>query len=144
MSVLGKGAREMNAVHLLSKLRRLPTLSYRLENPDLTDTSKLKINVTWNICFQHIFVAVGEITRCLCSIFVRVPLLWPPYVIGQTIMFSSCGFFFFMVALWNRVDHYIFVVWLLLSSSFIFFLFSSPNLSCRRLDVYHTSTHGVT
>ena len=22
-------------------------------------------------------------------------------------------------------------------------LFSSPNLSCRRLDVYHTSTHGV-
>jgi len=23
------------------------------------------------------------------------------------------------------------------------FLFSSPNLSVRRLDVYHTSTHGV-
>jgi len=28
------------------------------------------------------------------------------------------------------------------SSSFFFF-FSSPNLSSRRLDVYHTSTHGV-
>jgi len=28
------------------------------------------------------------------------------------------------------------------SSSFFFF-FSSPNLSRRRLDVYHTSTHGV-
>jgi len=30
-------------------------------------------------------------------------------------------------------------------SSFFFFLsfFSSPNLSSRRLDVYHTSTHGV-
>jgi len=27
-------------------------------------------------------------------------------------------------------------------SSF-FYLFSSPNLSRRRLDVYHTSTHGV-
>ena len=25
----------------------------------------------------------------------------------------------------------------------IFYLFSSPNLSGRRLDVYHTSTHGV-
>jgi len=25
----------------------------------------------------------------------------------------------------------------------IFFLYSSPNLSRRRLDVYHTSTHGV-
>jgi len=27
--------------------------------------------------------------------------------------------------------------------SFFFYLFSSPNLSRRRLDVYHTSTHGV-
>jgi len=44
-----------------------------------------------------------------------------------------------MVALWNRADHYIFVLWFL---SFFFF-FSSPNLSRRRLDVYHTSTHGV-
>ena len=40
-----------------------------------------------------------------------------------------------MVALWNRADHYIFILFL----SF----FSSPNLSGRRLDVYHTSTHGV-
>ena len=45
--------------------------------------------------------------------------LWSPYVIGQTI--------------------YIFILFLLLSSSF----FSSPNLSSRRLDVYHTSAHGV-
>jgi len=42
--------------------------------------------------------------------------LWSPYVIGQTIIFLLCGFFFF---------------------------FSSPNLSRRRLDVYHTSAHGV-
>jgi len=27
--------------------------------------------------------------------------------------------------------------------SSIFYLFSSPNLSGRRVDVYHTSTHGV-
>jgi len=47
-------------------------------------------------------------------------LLWPPYVIGQAIIFLPCGFF-------------------LLSSSF----FSSPNLNGRRLDVYHTLTHGV-
>jgi len=44
-----------------------------------------------------------------------------PYGIGQTIIFLPCGF-----------------VFLLSSSSF-----SSPNLSRRRLDVYHTSTHGV-
>ena len=47
--------------------------------------------------------------------------LWSPYVIGQTIIFSCCGLFFF----------------------FFLSFFSSPNLSSRRLDVYHTSTHGV-
>ena len=45
-----------------------------------------------------------------------------------------------MAALWNRAGHYIFPLWFL---SFFFLLFSSPNLSGRRLDVYHTSTHGV-
>jgi len=43
-----------------------------------------------------------------------------------------------MVALWNRADHYIFILWFLLSV-----FFSSPNLSGQRLDVCHTSTHGV-
>jgi len=46
--------------------------------------------------------------------------LWPPYGIGQAIIFLPCGFFL----------------------SFLFFN-SSPNLSGRRSDVYHTSTHGV-
>jgi len=45
-------------------------------------------------------------------------LLWSPYGIGQTIIFLPCGFFFLLY-------------------------FSSPNLSCRRLDVCHTFTHGV-
>ena len=44
-----------------------------------------------------------------------------------------------MVALWNRADHYIFALSFVLSSVFL----SSPNLSLRRLDVCHTSTHGV-
>jgi len=48
-----------------------------------------------------------------------------------------------MAALCNR-EHYIFALWFLsifyLSS---IFLFSLPNLSGHRLDVYHTSTHGV-
>jgi len=38
---------------------------------------------------------------------------------------------------WNRAGHYIFLLFLLSS----FFLFSWPNLSGRRLDVCHTSTH---
>ena len=45
-----------------------------------------------------------------------------------------------MVATWNRADHYIFMLRFVLCS---FFFFSSPNLSRRRLDVCHTSTHGV-
>jgi len=43
----------------------------------------------------------------------------------------------FMAAL-SRCGHYIFALWFLLS-----FFFSSPNLSRRTLDVYHTFTHGV-
>jgi len=46
--------------------------------------------------------------------------LWPPYEIGQAIIFLPCGFF-------------------LLSSFFL--SFSSPNLSGRRSNVYYTSTH---
>jgi len=52
----------------------------------------------------------------------RMPVphwLWQPYGIGQAIIFLPCYFH--------------------LSSIF----FSSPNLSGQRLDVYHTSTHGV-
>jgi len=45
----------------------------------------------------------------------------------------------FYGCLCNRAGRYIFALWFLLS----FFLFSSPNLSRRTLDVYHTSTHGV-
>jgi len=47
---------------------------------------------------------------------------------------------YFMVALWNRATIYILMLWFVLS---FFFFFSSPNLSRRRLDVCHTSTHGV-
>jgi len=46
-----------------------------------------------------------------------------------------------MVALWSSADHYIFILLYLCSSSF--YLFSSPNLSGQKLDVYHTSTHRV-
>jgi len=44
-----------------------------------------------------------------------------------------------MAALYSRSGHYIFF------RVFFFFLsvFSSPNLSRRTLDAYHTSTHGV-
>ena len=55
------------------------------------------------------------LTNCFRQL---VSLLWSPYVIGRPLYFHP------------------------VSSSF-FFLFSSPNLSGRRLDVYHTLAHGV-
>ena len=47
--------------------------------------------------------------------------------------------YLYMVALCNRADDYIFILFL----SFLLLFFSSPNLSSRRLDVYHTLAHGV-
>ena len=57
------------------------------------------------------------------------------YSLGTSIL---CLTFLFMVALWNRADHYTFALWFLLS-----IFFSLRNLSRRRLDVCHTFTHGV-
>jgi len=45
-----------------------------------------------------------------------------------------------VAALRSRCGYFIFCLWFLSSSSFFF---SSPNLSRRRLDVYHTSVHDV-
>jgi len=53
----------------------------------------------------------------------QMNLLWPPYVIGGPLYFCPVVSFYLI--------------------SFSFYLFPSPNLSGHRLDVYHTSTHGV-
>jgi len=55
-----------------------------------------------------------------CVQFFVFVLLWSPYGIGQTIIYFHA-----------------------VVCSFFFFFFSSPNLDRRRLDVCHTSTHGV-
>jgi len=71
--------------------------------------------------WRHWWLNVNCVRRCFVSLidgYAYSQLLWSPYVIGQTIIFLPCSFFL---------------------SSF----FSSPNLSGRMLDVYHTLTHGV-
>jgi len=89
-----------------------------------TPTAVLFSSVLQNNGFNGIHSALGE-RRCGLwqsrSHLYSVGFLWSPYGIGQTIIFSSCGFFYF----------------------FFFFLFFLANLSRRRLDVCHTSTHGV-
>jgi len=66
------------------------------------------------------------IIRQTSSVIAIYSFLWPPYVIGGPLYFCPV------------ISIYL--------SSFFFLLpsfFSSPNLSGRRLDLYHTSTHGV-
>jgi len=60
------------------------------------------------------------------------PMLIADKIFHVTVLFTAA----------LRSGHYIFALWFLLSSSSILFI-SSPNLSRRRLDVSHTSTHGV-
>ena len=82
---------------------------------------------------QHSGKCKMSASTCLYSLYAWLAL----------VTFFQCYFVFvvfFMVTLWNRADHYIFAPWFLLILSIFF---SSPNLSRRRLDVYHTSTHGV-
>ena len=52
--------------------------------------------------------------------YLKYSLLRPPYVIGGTLYFCP-----------------------VVSIFYLSIFFSSPNLSGRKLDVYHTSTHGV-
>jgi len=59
---------------------------------------------------------------------------------AQVIYCCSC---WLMVTLCNRTDHIYFHHVVCSSSSSSSSFFSSPNLSGRRLDVCHTSTHGV-
>jgi len=70
----------------------------------------------------------------------------PESRVGDLIEVRMIGFNWhlciFMAALRSRCRHYIFVLWFLLSSST--FLFSRLISAVgRRLDVYHTFTHGV-
>jgi len=69
------------------------------------------------------------------------PSFWPISIVAKWSPISATAeHLLVMAALRSRCGHFIFILWFLLLS---FFFFSSPNLSRRRLDVYHTSTHGV-
>jgi len=58
MSVLRKGSREMNAIHLM-KTYCLPTLTYGIENAAICDNTKHKMQVIWNNCFVIFSPAAG-------------------------------------------------------------------------------------
>ena len=70
-------------------------------------------------CSRYSTVFPHPSPHCFAAVYKTYSYLWLPYGIGQTI--------------------YIFMLWFVLLS----FFYSSPNLSRRKLDVCHTSTHGV-
>ena len=76
-----------------------------------------ELNLQFNCSIEAINKAVFSHFSHMCTV---SDFLWSPYVIGRPL-----GLYFAM--------------WFLSS----IFFFSSPNLSGRRLDVYHTSTDGV-
>jgi len=82
---------------------------------DLVNIRNMKLITSGHVIDDSVSLLQQPQIRVRCSCY-----LWSPYVTGQTI--------------------YIFILSFVLSSSFFF---SSPNLSGRRLDVCHTSTHGV-
>jgi len=93
-------------------------------------------------------------TRSLIKTYTLLPLslsllllllsafLWPPYGIGQALEALYGKFWGNKRPVQHISDlHSIFLPCVFFSS--FFFFFSSPNLSGRRVDVYHTATHGV-
>ena len=101
-------------------------------------TKSLLCGFSWNFQRQHI----ESHKHCSTVPWNSIEIIgnpWRLYRLHGVPIHSSCTCIF-MAALCNSAGHYIFALWFLSS---IFCLFSSPNLSGRRLDVYHTSTHGV-
>ena len=63
--------------------------------------------------------------------------------IPQNTAIQTIAILLVTAALRSRCGHYIFALWFLSIFLLLLLIFSSLNLSGRRLDVYHTSTHGV-
>ena len=92
--------------------------------------------------------SLREVNSDVCMLLALEPLLparqtpWIHVCTHTNKQILDLSFGLFMATLCNSAGHYNFVLQFL-SSSFLSF-FSSSNLSGRsRLDVYHTSTHGV-
>jgi len=94
----------------------------------------LRLTTAWKHCCSD------HLLHCIMSHSMSRTLQFRALWCLKSLTVLSC--LLITAALRSRCGHYIFVVWFLLS---FFYLFSSPNLSRRRLelDVYRTSTHDV-
>ena len=120
----------IDSVLFIVKLIKL--LFFRLFCYRISDSGEIKIFITQ--LFDASWILGSVESYCRIAIGGRVSSLWSSYRLDKKL---------FMAALWNRAGHYIFMLWFLSIFFYISIFFSSPNLSGRRLDVYHTSTHAV-
>ena len=121
-------------------------LFYGLESRPLSKTHIKSLDFVINSAFSKTSCTKSQdiIDNCIGR-YLPVSLWLTAYLRGKTscvnilsltMFFVNCNIY---AALRSRCGHYILQLWLL---SF-FFLFSSPILSGRKVDVYHTSTHDV-
>jgi len=106
---------ELRYTHMLTHVRRAYQLYCRLPSELaswLIDPERCKVPV-WLYAVpvasqknDSLYLILSSYTNWLQR---EGTSLWSPCVIGQTIILSS-RFFFFMVALCNRADHYIFAL----------------------------------
>jgi len=118
---LANNVKHLSYENRLKKLK-LPTLKYTRLRGDIIKvykydkTCSLELKLYQSVHATRTNSLKLKNTRCHYDFMFM--LLWSPYVIGQTIIFLPCDFY-------------------------LSFFLSSPNLSGRRLDVYHTFTQGV-
>jgi len=91
----------------------------------LSSVPELHILSKQTTSFHMLFTSSDQVflRHAFCQVqapSVVIASLWSPYGIGHAIIVLPCGFIYLSI-----------------------FFFSSPNLSRRRLDVCHTSTHDV-
>jgi len=145
-----KKSPKMRHLGTIAELCRAISLQLR-HQPHVSTIRKNLLNSSVSLTCPHNMVNFG-LPNWIC---ILAALLYDTLVVGvsQTFRHLTEGAtyirhgghhvghwptFLVMVALCNRTDHYIFMLWFLLLSSF----FSSPNLSGRR-SVCHTSSYGV-
>jgi len=116
-------------------------LVYSYSEPDFRISPPVGGHVTSKVvkCLYH------QNPLCFVSLLAEARSLWLWLQVGRNrpctlvAMTVSPLAGLFMAALWNRGA----IIFLPCNFFLPFFFFSSPNLSGHRLDVYHTSTHGV-
>ena len=135
--------------HLGTIAQICPAISLQLRHVSTIGKNLLSSNIS-PTC-PHNMVNFGPLTAEILSLVWGTPGTFNGFRVLAALLHGTLVVSVSQTAALNRGRHYIYSAgrpsrWALAhisSSSFFFFFFSSPNLSGRRLDVYHTLAHGV-